>query len=448
MSMYQEEINLKPYLLNIIRNWWQIGAVVILTASVTLVFNFMQPRKYEAVASILVTRSRAVLELADQFPTLNEQVDWRSRMDAFISISRSDKVASDTFNTTRDSLSEIVDLQEFKSRVKINNIGDLIQVIAVTKDPVLSAEIANKWAEESVLTINQAYSGDQLPSEIHDQVITAQEEYRNAQADLENFIAENNIELLNQQINEAQSLSEALINQRLEDINYYSQRKLEMEQVIRQAEALKEQMDNGNGSNAAALGDYLAVLKARTNTFRIEPTNPNLDGNPTTESNRSDLVINLQLPELNSPEASLGNFSQDIDSLINQAKLEVQQSDEQLNANIQKVLQGDEYNLIQESTEKIQDLQKSLEKLQAREKELTSERDLAWNTYQALVQKETEIRNTSKTNDHVSLATKAVPPQNPTSRGIIQKTAIGGLIGLLIAVIWLFGSQWWESTGK
>ena len=66
--------------------------------------------------------------------------------------------------------------------------------------------------------------------------------------------------------------------------------------------------------------------------------------------------------------------------------------------------------------------------------ELTSTRDLSWRAYQALAQKETEVRNNLQTSSSVNLASPAVPPIEPTSRGVLRNTAIAGALGFFLSV--------------
>ena len=94
-----------------------------------------------------------------------------------------------------------------------------------------------------------------------------------------------------------------------------------------------------------------------------------------------------------------------------------------------------------------QDLQTSLAKLEhetSLERELTNERDLAWTTYQILLQKETEIQTGSPTNTEVSLAGEAIPPENPISRGTVLKTVVGGAMGIFLGIILVLATTWWK----
>ena len=147
-----------------------------------------------------------------------------------------------------------------------------------------------------------------------------------------------------------------------------------------------------------------------------------------------------------SPVVLLILYLKDLDNLIQLAKDETANADDNLKSLGQEVIQGQGYDLISQSAMQVQNLQTQLEGVQARERELTSQRDLTWKAYQALAQKQTEIKTTVPTSDQVTLAVQGIPPQKPTSRGTIRNVLIAGVLGLIVGVIWVLGAQWWQSS--
>ncbi|MEJ2710033.1 MAG: hypothetical protein P8074_20650 [Anaerolineales bacterium] len=190
-------------------------------------------------------------------------------------------------------------------------------------------------------------------------------------------------------------------------------------------------------------------MRARLNTFGIAPIQftTSEDGKlEAAPSNPGDMVLNFQLNGLDGE--NLNVTAADLENLIQQAQTEKGKA---LNS-LETLSQGDANSLesvsIQNTNARIQDLQTRLEVQEARQRELTSNRDLKWQAYQAFLEKETELRNTSQTNTQVNLATEAVVPEKPTSRGTVQKIVIAGILGLFVGVAWLVGSQWWRSFNE
>jgi uncharacterized protein involved in exopolysaccharide biosynthesis len=79
---------------------------------------------------------------------------------------------------------------------------------------------------------------------------------------------------------------------------------------------------------------------------------------------------------------------------------------------------------------------------------LTNERDIARQAYQALREKETELKSASQTSDTVTLASQAVTPQKPASRGILLNTLAAGGIGLFLGISYVFATEWWQDNSK
>jgi hypothetical protein len=235
-----------------------------------------------------------------------------------------------------------------------------------------------------------------------------------------------------------------------------------MEDLRVQAEALKLQLQDGSRSQAGNRGDALAVLLARAealginlkNAAKQQPTekltNPQQDQtvNPVDSpefdfTNQGGVTLNVQIGDLAAQEDSPASLAADLDALINLAEGEIQRSDEMMNNLLEQVTQGQ--GRIALAARQIGVLQTQLEAERARERELTSQRDLSWDAYQAMAQKEAEIRNATQTNNQVSLAGQAIPPEKPTSRGVVRNALVGGVLGLILAAVVVLAGYWWRS---
>ena len=268
MTIYDDEIDLKPYINAIRKKWWLIALITLLTASAALIYGLLQTSTYEASATILLTRSRTALELANQFPTINEPIDSRSRMDAMLEIAGSDALVVNTLEDIHEQYPDNgLQQEQLDSSVVITSSGDTIKISASNPDPTYAAVIANAWAENAVSAINYAYSGEQLPAEILLSLEPAKLEYENAQSDLEEFLIENQVDILQKQIVEASALLDELVQDRTWKIAYNVQRKRNMEQIIDRANALKQQLATRNTSVAVGLGEALAVLRLGSDAF-------------------------------------------------------------------------------------------------------------------------------------------------------------------------------------
>ena len=460
MTVYDDEIDLKPYINAIRKKWWLIAIVTILTGSAALVYGLLQVRNYEANANILLTRTRTSLELANQFPTINEPIDSRSRMEAMLVIAGSDALLVHVMDDIHKLYPDNGILrEELDSAVDITSSGDTIKITASNPDPVYAATIANAWAENAVSSINYAYSGEQLPADIQLNLAPAKVEYEAAQQVLEDFLVENQVDILQKQIVETSALLDELVQDRTWKIAYNVQRKRNMEQIIDRANALKQQLATGNTTLAAGLGEALAVLRLGSDAFAEVQIVSGTGSTNRLDSERlgaiqetrilgsrqPDTIFDVQISELIESVEAGESYQRDLDRIIDSAESEKLVAEAALLQLAQQSLEIDNDELLMTTSERLRNLQSQLENERAHLNELTSTRDLTWDAFQALAQKETEVRNNLQTGSSVTLASPAVPPVEPTSRGVLRNTLIGAAVGFFLSLIWVLGAVWLTS---
>jgi capsular polysaccharide biosynthesis protein len=380
-------------------------------------------------------------------------------MDAMISIADSEGLAVQTQEDIDQSYpANGIELEDLKSAVDISTSGDTILISATIDNPEYAAVIANTWAQNAVTAINYAYTEEQLPSEIMVSLEPARAEYEQAQTDLESFLKENQVDVLEKQIDETSTLLDELVQDRTWKIAYNVQRKQKMEQVINQAEILKELLRNRDTSLAAGVADALAVLRLRAEAFgalEIESGVLSSSGSGTSSSKPSqetivmspsqpDMVFNVQITELSESLEAGQNYQKDLDGIIDHAQEEKQKAETELLELAQQSLDVGNDELFTATSTRLRDLQSELEAETAYLAELTSMRDLSLEVYQALIRKEAEVRNNLQTSSTVTLASPAVPPGEPTSRGVLRNTAIGAVLGFFVSTIWILGGVWFR----
>ena len=242
------------------------------------------------------------------------------------------------------------------------------------------------------------------------------------------------------------------VQDRTWQIAYNVRRKQKMEQVIDQAEALKQQLSDRKGSTAAGLGDALAVLRLYAEAFEdIE-----IESGITTSdqdtivfgSKQPDMVYDIQITELIERIDSDQAYKKDLERIIEHAEEEQGKAAAVLIGLAEESLEIGDDELLVVTSDRLRNLQSQLEEETALLNELTSSRDLSWRAYQALAQKETEVRNNLQTSSSVNLASPAVPPIEPTSRGVLRNTAIAGALGFFLSVIFVLAAEWLRSLGE
>jgi capsular polysaccharide biosynthesis protein len=429
MTLYSDDIDLRPYVLSLMKRWWIIVILTVLLSLAAYGFTLRKPPKYESTATIIINRSQLKLSIADQFPTITQYNDARYRNEAYLAIAQSASIAQATFEALVDKLPpNYSNFNSIKGRVEVEIKGDSISVKGSDQDPDLSAEIANTWAEQTAYAINLAYSGERPLSEIQSQIIIAENEYHAAQSALEEFIQTNRITVLEAKKSATQNLLTNLTADEESQIDYLYQRKQYLRQLIDSAEIIKEQINNGNASEAGDLGDALVVLNARANYFF------------------SGSKFDVQLVNLEGLLDSTINYTKDIDDIIQIASDELNEINEEILGLSQETIETPADQAVEEIATQLRSFESELVNENARQRELTSERDLAWEAFQALREKETEILTVAETNPEVSLASPAIPPITPVASQTMLITLVGAAAGFMLASLWIIGSTWWRIT--
>jgi uncharacterized protein involved in exopolysaccharide biosynthesis len=157
------------------------------------------------------------------------------------------------------------------------------------------------------------------------------------------------------------------------------------------------------------------------------------------------MIYDIQIAELIESVEAGESYQRDLDRIIESAETEKLIAESALLELAEQSLDIDNDELLVATSERLRNLQSQLENEKAQLNELTSTRDLTWQAYQALAQKETEVRNNLQTSSSVALASPAVPPVEPTSRGVLRNTALGAAVGFFLSLIWVLGTVWLSS---
>lgn len=426
MTDFEAEIDLRPLAAALLRGWWRILGAAVVTAGLVIALGLSSPRRYSSSAALLLTRSRSVLELAEQFPTINENIDSRSRLDALLSIASSDSVASLVISEVGEQLPEKYRIRSnLREAVEISSKGDTILVTVQMEAPEVAQAVASAWARHAVRAINQAYNGAQPLEQIDSQLSTAQQSYQQAQKALETFLETSPIAQLETEVSQVQDLLKLMTAEQIKQIQLYENRRQSVRSVGLQARALLAQIESGSRSQAGVFGDVLAVTLARANLLGL--ASPGVQAAAPYQ-----LQINLQ-PEV---ELDREQAASDLQALVELADTEAAALNGEIQAQYARIYGEQSPPEIEAAAARLNELKTRLEAAVSQENELTSQRDLSWQAYQALVEKSAELRNTAQVNDYISLAADAVLPDEPDRRGLLVTAALGALVGAVLGALW------------
>lgn len=461
MTVYEDdEIDLRPYIQALFKKWWLMVILAIMGAILGFIISQVPADRYEATAIILLTKQTSKLSLASQFSTTTEASDIRSRTDTIITIAESDAIALQVMEAIKDQWpnSEELSLEAFKKMIQVEAQADTLVLTSAAPSSTSAEALANTWAQILINTINQAYSGEQPLEIVQTQLQVAQVDYENAQTTLEEFLQNSQIEMLEQKFEVLTSFYNELGNDRSTIFNYYKNRKNDMLMLEVQAEGLKAQLERGNRSTAGDIGDALAVLFARATTALNLVTKPQFSettketttsssaatSTSTSTSNQIGPAFTLQISDLTTPLDTSANYLADVEAVIEQVRIEQEKAE----AKLLEIIQGSSDDQIESTLNEIatqlQNTKALLESEQATFTELENNRDLSWTAYQALLTKETEIKNGPKESNFVALVSPAVLPSEAEPRGTLRNMLFGIAAGIFISICLVMAVEWWQ----
>lgn len=428
----EDTIDLRPYL-NIFLNWWREILVITTSAVIVAIFailtiRFVLPLQYIASANVAIVRTTSDVTFAERFRTAEADLGadvggLSARRSALLGLVTTGTVAQQVINdldnvlTAREqipsNLLQMVDA-ETVTQAGSRADSDLIRIIVNADDPDKAATIANSWAKAYVHEVNTIYSQvpDEVLASIQAELTEAEEEYQAAQAALETFVANNQIEELNavitvlkQQVAQEVSLQQSVLAQ--------WQRAQEQ---LNTAQALHAQIEAGEAGAVRTNVAALQILKL--SVYGMAPSQ-------------------LQVEMRDFPEISKEEMLADVVGLITSLETQIQDLETQVVTNSEQLREiGDDSRLPQAVLRDLRTTQAQLEAEQAQQRQLDQQRDLSWETYRTLRSKVAELNLTrAAATSEVRLGSEAVAPVNPTRRvSLITSVFLAGVIGFVISI--------------
>jgi succinoglycan biosynthesis transport protein ExoP len=405
----EEEIDLREYIEVMVRRWkWIAGVTLVAVVTAAIVSFFLLAPVYEAKAGVVIVKSRSEIAFEPKYRTLTEE-DIASRRKALEALVKSNSVAAKVIDDLGASLNpEEREVGALPNMVETEVNGDLISIKVKGKDPQKITAIANAWGEVYETYVNRLYSGSvQSPANIQAQVVEAESSYQKAEDALAQFTGDNRIETLTQEIGAKQNTL----------ADYYATKR-QLDRLIADARALRDQLYQEASPSPTGTGNSLSIVLLQASAFTL--LSPELPVQLQLAFDESDdLRSNAeeQVQDLNALLSILETRREEVQALINEGALQ------------QEILQ----------------LQGQLEREEARKQELTSARDLAWETYDTLARKEAEVGVASQVTDtEVRFAVPAVEPKNPVAPKKKLNIAIAGVLGLMVGVFGAFFIEFLE----
>lgn len=511
----QEEfgIDIMKYIEPLFRQWRIILIFTLIFAVGSAIYSIRQPDMYTAKVLVASSNVASNVSLGSGIETLTEeQQGYRlggstERLQSYVHMVKNPIIAQQVIDEIGKKLPEnLQEIPNLIARVKggVASKSDSIEILVTHGNPQVAENIANAWGIAYVDLVNSIYSSDASRGSyetIQRQKQQAWKSYTKAQSELEKFISDNQIDQLNRQITEHQSLinnlsaarniaastiisntisaqltisSENLSDLENRLINAYQDSR-RVEQLLADASDMRKQVVIGG--DAAARSNSLALTLIKVQVFTVsgeDLTRYEIQLSPTeitVEEMVADLdglteILETRLIDLNSEIEELSNQLLELKGMPgSMSQGSSNTGDQASNDDVDMLealleLQG-LVNILSASKgedplgEQMTQLEDDLNQLQAqaasetdREQELIRARDLAWSTYSNLATKEAELTiSTGPLGAEVSLAVPASTPK-ATSSNLLENTLLGALIGLVVGIgVSYIVEFWWLHKG-
>ena len=392
------EIDLRRYLSILLHRWQWIVGVAVVAALATLIWSFVRPSTYEAVALVAITKPQYTLNFDSRLATV---ADTAQAYRAYPELAKGDELLQSVFDQLNPRPKGIETVSDLDNALVAQSGTDpsIVRLRVQAQDPGDAARIANIGAEVFIARANAIY-GTQDQTQVESFQAQAASAEKTLQADEQALIDyqahDQSAILQNQLTSTLQKQVDYLANQR--SIAY----------LLQDIAGLRNQMSGQSTNAPSGLADRLSALFLQIKAYKAQANVP----------------IQLQFSNPDAvASASVGEQIAFLDSLSSSMQVQLTEMDGRLKELEPQVLA----------------LQQQLQQISAEKDRLTRARDVARQTSMTLAQKVEETRIAVQSNrGEVQLASRAAVPEEPLSSHKLANTVLGGAAGLILGVIAVF----------
>ena len=449
----EEEIDLREYVLVLLKHWKLILGTTVAAAVTALVVSFFLPPTYEATALVVVKPPQYMMQFDPRFevPSQLPQPAYK----AYPSLAKGDEVMEVLFARLNPRPAEIKTLGDLRGMVeaKAGTDPSVVQLIVRSSNPQEAARIANLWAEIFVAHANRVYgASDEELKQLEGQLAQAQAELEAAEQALIEFQARNQASILDARLDSLKS-----------DQAHYLADQRAITYILQDIQALREHLARQPSGHAASLADDLTTLLLQLKAFNAQTLNRLDEAYYASTRLRESAYKPAQLQTSNvegqgqavfvstwqaSASAPIQLQVNGTESLSNKSIGEIMA----LLDDIAQALRAKSAEIgqrLEELQPQILSLQRQLQEIYTESDRLTRQRDLAKETYTALARKVEETRiAVPGAHTTVRLGSRAAVPEKPARPRKLLNTAVAGVLGLMLSVFGAFVWEWWRSGAE
>ncbi|MBA3532669.1 MAG: hypothetical protein H0T73_12160 [Ardenticatenales bacterium] len=519
----EEGIDLRKVVGGVVRHRTVIIGLSLALGIGALLISLLLPKAYstEAGVTLLSIRSEVVFDPAFTTTPLElatNQLDKRGQ--ALKALAENPSLLSEVYDQVSPTLTDN-SASSLDSAAVADVEGDFLRLQVTWGNPEDATKIANAWAAYYVDTANRAYvsTSSNTPEEARAAAQSAFEAYQSLQMDYENFVATNKFDQVQSEIEELgalitklrelktyalvllntnsiesnsilitatssalrgeiqESVHREIAAQRRELQSWY-QRHNALRSLRTTLQDIKVELEAGNQLDAAASGDFLAVMMARAGLLQSQGAPAAEDAGASAGAGGTQLQLQVDIEQLIGSGESLTGA--EVDSLLETVNENIKKADEEIARLSEELFLGSaldtptavpenhtlftlvaeqvdgilntstiltsgspeldekplQQNLVQLS-ERRQTLISEKETIEAKLRELTRHRDTAWDLYTTLDNKAREAEAQFATGaPQVRLAIPATSPRAANASSPLFFALVGTLLGLALGLLY------------
>ncbi|MBX0330757.1 hypothetical protein K2Z83_24170 [Oscillochloris sp. ZM17-4] len=422
-----QEIDLRPYMLVLLKRWRLILSCVIGLMIIGIVIPVAAQQRRSASADIMIVPVSSQVTLDPRFQTTSgsQATTPAAQRQALIGLATSHAVAEKVFEAVGAAPggSEADPIQALIDQVQVSSSSDLLKITVSDPDPARAVKIADAWGQAYERLVADVYTRSQFRSDLLASELTAaQQRYDGAQQSLETFLGSGEIIQMQSQIAQLNGLLGG--SREAQQLLYtdYLSRTHQLDLILEDAQTLRDQ---ANASGASSFSDSFAALLLQARA---------VGGAATT--------FQLSASDIGSVDAASGSALANLDRLIrviSQRRDELRaQADEIASAiaDDKDTAMGMDSATRNRYINQLATLNRSYEQLRAQQDILTQQRDLARDTLILLQRKrdEQEIARSSPQIEVRFVSTSLDPKPSVVARAALSGIA-AGVVGLVLGVM-------------
>lgn len=289
----EQEIDLRPYVHAVARQWRLILGVALVAAMVAAAITMALPRPAVARGDVLVIARTSQLTLDPRF------VDRDATMITNTGFQRQALIDLASSSALEARVAEQLGLSSYRTgellgRVSISSRSDLLRVEASAATPEEARRLADAWGSAYEAFVDEVY-GTSVNAFPEDPLDQAQQSYTEAQSALSSFYTSGELVRAQQAVIRAAGVLTGSVAAQMSLYTGYLTRTQELNLILEDARALQAQYEAGGADPGASLAAL--VVRARLAGADRLPVVVNIDSAATSAVSQADLADFVRILE-------------------------------------------------------------------------------------------------------------------------------------------------------